>query len=195
VHLRRIAEFCGASNVSSTATDDYVRKPKPVKLQPKNLKARFTPIGVPTRKPAPVAASQKGKLVSDSDSDSSDVEMNAPELPKALEGNTKRKQPADEDSDSDSTSDDSEEEPAPPKSSKRTKTDAAPPSSQASKVSKSTPVPPPSLRSKTAAAAGTPSKVPDFKSKKGKAKKANEGSAKKVSQTPIPLPKLPGSGN
>lgn len=220
VHLRRIAEFGGASNVSATASDSYVRKPKPVRQQPKNLKARFTPIGVPTLKPTPVAATRKAKAASDSDSDSSDsdsdVEMtNAPNLatPSSAatsQGNLKRKQPAEEaGSDSDSSdSSDSDEEPAPPKSSskptKRNKTETAPPSSQVSKASKSTPVPPPSLaRSKAGAAANlsTPSKAPDStKGKKGKTKgekKADEGSAKKVSQTPIPLPKLPNisSGN
>lgn len=129
VHLRRIAEFGGSSKVSSTATDQYVRKPKPVRQQPENLKPRFTPIGVPTKKPTPFQVT-KSKQVSDTSSSSgsdSDVEMAdasapAPSVPSkkhqaaGTNGKPKRKQPSDtSSSDSDSSTSESEEEPSPPK--------------------------------------------------------------------------------
>ncbi|KAK6085273.1 DNA-directed RNA polymerase I subunit [Seiridium cupressi] len=145
VHLRRIAEFGGASKVSSTATDQYVRQPKPIREQPKNLKARFTPIGVPTKKPVPTttqniqpttAPATKAKPV-DSNSDSSsssgsdsDVEMtNATTIPPtpqaksnsktAINGTLKRKQPVEKSSsDSDSSSDESDDELPPSKKTK-----------------------------------------------------------------------------
>lgn len=143
VHLRRIAEFGGASKVSSTATDQYVRKIRPVREQPKNLKPRFTPIGVPTQKPSAVPIQKpqapKAKPAESSDSSSSDgdsdVEMtDAATLPPSVlakkAGTTasgvKRKQ--DSDSDSDTSSSESEDEVPPPKaksaekSSKRAKT-------------------------------------------------------------------------
>lgn len=125
VHLRRIAEFGGSSKVSSTATDQYVRQPKPVREQPKGLKPRFTPIGVPTKKPAPFQAAKKNASDSGSSSGSdSDVEMtDAAALPPSVlatkagtNGASKRKQSPDtSSSESDSDSSDSDEEPSPPK--------------------------------------------------------------------------------
>ncbi|KAK9773168.1 putative DNA-directed RNA polymerase I subunit RPA34.5 [Seiridium cardinale] len=132
VHLRRIAEFGGASKVSSTATDQYVRQPKPIREQPKNLKARFTPIGVPTKKPVPPtkATPVDSNLDSSSSSGSdSDVEMtNATTIPTAeaksnsktaINGTLKRKQPVEKSSsDSDSSSDESDDELPPSKKTK-----------------------------------------------------------------------------
>lgn len=133
IHLRRIAEFGGGSKINSTATDQYVRKPKPVREQPQNLKPRFTPIGVPTPTPAPVSATKaksassaaaKSKLVvesklkskseseTSSDGDSDEEMADAPALPVSadpgttINGGLKRKQPVDDDS-SDSDSSDS----------------------------------------------------------------------------------------
>ncbi|KAI0000096.1 DNA-directed RNA polymerase I subunit RPA34.5-domain-containing protein [Xylariaceae sp. FL0662B] len=48
IHLRRIAKFGPGGDVSATATEDYTPLPKPIREQPKGLKPRFTPIGVPT---------------------------------------------------------------------------------------------------------------------------------------------------
>lgn len=133
IHLRRIAEFGGASKVSATATDQYVRKQRPARQQPKDLKPRFTPIGVPTTKPSAVPAqkSQASKpkpasSSSSSDSSDSDVEMtDAATLPVSAVSmksaaatkagsKLKRKQSTeDSDSDSDTSSSDSDDEPAP----------------------------------------------------------------------------------
>lgn len=133
VHLRRIAEFGGASKVSSTATDQYVRKIKPIREQPKNLKPRFTPFGVPTQKPSaapaqnaqPKAIKSKPTAKESSDSSStsdsdSDVEMtDAAALPQPTAAAKKRKQSAESStSDSESSSSDSDDEPPPSKKAK-----------------------------------------------------------------------------
>ncbi|KAI1339791.1 DNA-directed RNA polymerase I subunit RPA34.5-domain-containing protein [Xylariaceae sp. FL0016] len=56
IHLRRSAKFGPGNTVSATATDGYAPIPKPIRQQPEGLKARFTPLGVPT--PAPTISSQ-----------------------------------------------------------------------------------------------------------------------------------------
>lgn len=112
VHLRRVAEFGAGSSVSSTATDHYIRQPKPIKEQPVGLKARYTPIGVPTQKivkdaVAAVNASQKktavsGSALSDSDSDEEMADAPINSQPKSTNGSLKRKQPPADDDDSSS---------------------------------------------------------------------------------------------
>ncbi|ORY58886.1 DNA-directed RNA polymerase I subunit RPA34.5-domain-containing protein [Pseudomassariella vexata] len=132
VHIRREAKFGGESTVSATATDDYVRRPKPIREQPEGLRARFTPIGVPNPKPVPFTrpavkasaiASLRTKPAAESSSESdSDEEMTTtaalPFQPKPVANdNLKRKQPVDEsgsDDDDTSSSDSDEAETLPP---------------------------------------------------------------------------------
>ncbi|KAI0123611.1 DNA-directed RNA polymerase I subunit RPA34.5-domain-containing protein [Xylariales sp. AK1849] len=140
VHLRRIAEFGGGSKASSTATDGYIRQPRPVREQPQNLRPRFTPIGVPTpttssvpaqkRRPA-ASVPEKTKPAEDPLSDSSsssgsdsDVDMSdAPALPPPtiptaaknstapiINGSLKRKQPVDDETSNSGSVDSSDSE-------------------------------------------------------------------------------------
>ncbi|GAW13264.1 hypothetical protein ANO14919_026440 [Xylariales sp. No.14919] len=82
VHLRRMAKFGPGGEVHATATDDYVPIPKPIREQPEGLRARYTPIGVPTP-PIPSVAPTKRTTASAPSSESgsdgeSDVEMTTP---------------------------------------------------------------------------------------------------------------------
>ncbi|KAI4591747.1 hypothetical protein KJ359_012612 [Pestalotiopsis sp. 9143b] len=183
VHLRRIAEFGGSSKVSSTATDQYVRQPKPVREQPKGLKPRFTPIGVPTKKPAPFQAAKKDAPDSGSSSGSdSDVEMtDAAALPPSVlatkagtNGTSKRKQSPDtSSSESDSDSSDSDEEPSPPPKKSKATDKAA----KRAKVSPAKELVKPVTNSPAPAIQAENIDVPSSLGKKSKTK-----------STPIPLP-------
>lgn len=125
VHLRRMAQFGPGGTVSSTASDEYAPQPKRVREQPQGLRARFTPIGVPTpqiAKPSPMAtrtknvarptahdSSESSDSESESESDSDEEMADAPtsslptisspsKISEAHVANSKlkRKQPGDE---------------------------------------------------------------------------------------------------
>ncbi|KAI0475648.1 DNA-directed RNA polymerase I subunit RPA34.5-domain-containing protein [Xylariaceae sp. FL0804] len=67
VHIRRMAKFGPKGDDSATATDQYIPKTKAIREQPQGLKARYTPIGVPT----PILPSMRNSATrSESDSDS-----------------------------------------------------------------------------------------------------------------------------
>ncbi|KAI1124595.1 DNA-directed RNA polymerase I subunit RPA34.5-domain-containing protein [Nemania abortiva] len=205
VHLRRMAKFGPGGEVHSTATEDYVPVPRPIREQPEGLKVRYTPIGVaapaipsiapPTSNLVNGFSSQTGAGVrvptspsveSKSDPDS-DVEMTTPLAPAApasqnkptksgkTNGDRKRKHTGEEN-----------------QATKRLKGGV---STEASNV-RSTPV---QIPSSSAVSNPTPSKKPSVKSKDKKERARKDNTPKPVSvtptttkQTPIPLPSYPG---
>jgi hypothetical protein len=200
VHVSKRAHFGGNSQISATATDSYVRQPKPIRKQPENLRPRFTPIGVPTVKTAqPSRSNQFLKADPGLDSDESEEEdededvtmsntaAHAPSLPN---GKLKRKQPTENDGD-ESDDEGEEREPtlspvkSPVKVTKRPKVSPVPLPPNFSQVKTTTSIAPqaassPAMPTKK----DTPGKT--SKSKKSASQPVSTSSAKK--ETPIPPP-------
>ncbi|KAI0389078.1 hypothetical protein F5Y17DRAFT_450388 [Xylariaceae sp. FL0594] len=206
VHLRRMAKFGPGGEASAKATDDYVPKPKPVREQPEGLRARYTPIGVPTPipLPSPITASQtKGQVQPASASaNKSDVEMTSP-LPtttpaskaKSSKLNSKkerkRKHATEEDASAPTEAQTStpKEQPA-----KRLK-------AQEANAKKQTPVQPPVIAAISSSATSVKETPKKTKQKKDNGKKdqtpkpmATPSSTPitAIKQTPVPLPTIPG---
>ncbi|KAI1431909.1 DNA-directed RNA polymerase I subunit RPA34.5-domain-containing protein [Xylaria sp. CBS 124048] len=209
VHLRRMAKFGPGGEVQSTATDDYVPVPKPIRAQPEGLKARYTPIGVPTppvpsaitaisKAPASKSSSQtstKARAASPSSSESesgsdSDVDMTTPSAPVIPASQAKPAKAAAVNGDRKRKHSGDEGQEA-----KRLK--SMQPTKESTSM-KRTPIQPPN---QTATAGATPSKQ-SSQEKEAKAKKEKITKSKTpkpaamstgaVKQTPIPLPSYPG---
>ncbi|KAI5922950.1 DNA-directed RNA polymerase I subunit RPA34.5-domain-containing protein [Camillea tinctor] len=214
VHLRRMAKFGPGGEVGATASNEYVPHPKPIRQQPKGLKPRFTPIGVPNPKvpnategpqrsaipkPSSESNSKSSSPASDGESESeseseSDVEMtNAPELPlsipKATNGTLKRKLAAEDlppSSAAKSTKSNGKVVTKKPKS-----TQTAPTPSQLLSGKKETPVQPPNLSRIAATSVSTSSKLSTPKAKDKKDKKGGKDKSTKTregQETPVPPP-------
>lgn len=196
-----MAKFGPGGEVYATATDDYVPVPKPIRQQPEGLRARYTPIGVPTptisnaapikKAPAKAPSAQaKQKPVADSSSSESesnsgsDVEMVTPTAsitpasqiqttkPSLTNGDRKRRHSGNGD-----------------QSAKRVKAEQT---AERPNTKKQAVVQPPNL-------SATPSKKSSGKSKEKKEKVKQEKTPKSAAmtpitakQTPIPLPNVPG---
>ncbi|KAI1080400.1 DNA-directed RNA polymerase I subunit RPA34.5-domain-containing protein [Whalleya microplaca] len=222
VHLRRIAKFGPGGDVSATATKDYTPVPKPIRQQPKGLKPRFTPIGVPTPippkplksgRPAPPTTSKASfsntpkfsdsasESESDSEGDSNEEMAEAPlptssashkKLEKSSAVNGHKRKHPSDEATPAKESKISEKAAKRPKTGKSS-TPIVPPS-KALGLKKETPIQAPSLARVASAFSGSPStEAPATKEKTKKKDKPAKALKKSSSkQTPIPPPTFPG---
>lgn len=198
-----MVKFGPQGTESATAADSYAPKPRAIRQQPKGLKPRFTPIGVPkVSQPASAPVSGQTRRGSEGETDSdSDEEMteapppNGVSTPIAANSKLKRKHAPEEIAQQAAATKEAKSNEKGAKRHKSNKsvasmtpTSSSQARSAATSAMKETPIPAPSL-----AAAGNSSLETPSKTKKEKKEKNSSSKEKtsKTSQTPIPPPPVP----